>query len=168
MEMVKRKEGRWRRRKTVRKCEGKGKRERNQRVLSELLGFDVWDPRSVQIPRLRIESLNSVTGVKQADRRGVGQSDGRHKRWRARRKRTRRSSTRCDQQTVGMDDGRHISWRSTRRWLFENRCWLTETPLGDWTYWETSYLKNLLKEIAINGLPPIQRFVLCRKLDRSG
>ena len=49
-----------------RKSEGKGKRERNQRVLSERLGFDVWDPRSVQIPRLRIESLNSVTGVKQA------------------------------------------------------------------------------------------------------
>ena len=63
-----------------RKSEGKGKRERNQRVLSERLGLTVWDPRSVQIPRLRIESLKFVTGINQADGRAVGLSDGRHER----------------------------------------------------------------------------------------
>jgi len=57
----------------------KGKRRRNQRVLSERLGFYVWEPRSVQIPRLRIESLNSVTGVTKADGPGVRNNDGRHK-----------------------------------------------------------------------------------------
>jgi len=75
MAMVKR-----RRRRTVSKTmKEKGKRKRNQRVLSERLGFHTWDPRSVQIPRLRIEFLDTVTGVTTADGLGVGQNDGRHK-----------------------------------------------------------------------------------------
>ena len=149
------------------KVKEKGKEREKERVWSERLGLNVWGPRSVQIPRLRIKSLNTVTGVTKDDGPGVRHNDGRHEGWRVRRKKPRRPSTRCDQQTVGMDDNRHTSWRSTRRWLFENRCWLTETSLSDWNLLRNILLENLLKENAINGLPPIQRFVLRRKLDCS-
>ena len=44
------------------KVKEKGKEREKERVWSERLGLNVWDPRSVHIPRLRIESLNTVTG----------------------------------------------------------------------------------------------------------
>jgi len=64
--------------KTVRNWGGKGKRKRNQRVLSEWMGGNVWDLRSVQIPRFRIESLSRLTGVTKDDGRVVKPDDGRH------------------------------------------------------------------------------------------
>jgi len=66
------------RKKTVWLWGGKGKRKRKKTCLCEWLGFDVWDPRSVQIPRLRIESLNKVTGVTKDDGLVVKHKDGRH------------------------------------------------------------------------------------------
>jgi len=64
----------WRRRgKNGRKRRERGKR-RERNVLREL-----WDPRSVRIPRLKIESLSFVTGVTKADGPGVRNNDGRHK-----------------------------------------------------------------------------------------
>jgi len=63
----------WRRRgKNGRKRRERGKR-RERNVLREL-----WDPRSVRIPRLRIESLSRVTGVMSSDGPDVCTSDGRH------------------------------------------------------------------------------------------
>ena len=61
------------------KVKEKGKEREKERGRSERLGFDVWDPRSVQIPRLRIESLNAATGVTKDDGTGVRPNDGRHK-----------------------------------------------------------------------------------------
>jgi len=60
------------------KVKEKGKEREKERGRSERLGLNVWDPRSVQIPRLRIESLNTVTGVTKDDGQGVRPKDRRH------------------------------------------------------------------------------------------
>jgi len=76
MEMVKRnEENEGEEEEFSKKSEGKREKERGR---SERLGLNLWDPRSVQIPRLRIESLNTVTGVTKADGQGVKPNDGRH------------------------------------------------------------------------------------------
>jgi len=60
-------------------CGRKREERENETVLSEWMGGNVWDPRSIQIPKFGIESLSRVTGVTKGDGRVVRHNDGRRR-----------------------------------------------------------------------------------------